>query len=99
MSLVHRTFLNFSQSSFVAPLNSCNTCERDARHSSFSASLSAGDLDKIYVSVDCVLLRHFLTLVNLMPHSFYHVLISALPAMCISVVSLFTSILRHGYMP
>ncbi len=83
---------------FRGTLNSCNTCERDALHSSL---LSADDLDLITVSEECV------------AEAFSHLkrgkadgtslvsdlLIYALSAVCTSVASLFTGILRHGYMP
>ena len=86
---------------FQSTLNSCDTSERDYFHSSLSSSLSPSDLNVITVSEDCV------------DEAFSHlkrgkadgtplpsdVLILVLPAVRTPVASLFTAILRHGYMP
>ena len=80
--------------------HSCDTSECDALHSSLSASLSAGDLDQISVSVECIAVAfsHLKCGKSDGTSLLSDVLISALPAVCTSVASLFIGILRHGYM-
>ena len=86
---------------FESILNSCDPSKRDSILASIPSSLSPDDLKSVSISEECV------------KEAFSHLkagkadgssmpsdqLIFALPAICSILANLFTSILRHGYMP
>ena len=82
-------------------LNSQPSTGYDSLHSSLVSSLSADDLKAVSISEECVvdafshLKRGKSDGSTLMSDHLIH----AQPAICSSLASLFTAILRHGYMP
>ena len=82
-------------------LNSHDSCSRDSLHLPLTSSLSAADLDLISVSIDCVVdaFSHLKSGKSDGTSLISDHLIHVLPAVCSSVATLFTAILRHGYMP
>ena len=82
-------------------LNSQPSTGCDSLHPSLLSSLSADDLKSVSISEECVvdafshLKRGKSDGSTLMSDHLIH----ALPAICSSLASLFTAILRHGYMP